>query len=224
MCAPQPVDHGGAGAALALPQQALIAGQVDEPGVPRVDPHPPPRLSALLPAGLAAAGLIDAEHPDRIRFGQLCLGVGDKGAVRGRPRHPMRVGDLGHRTGRIADRRADLGAQPRRGACPRRDLRDGLGERRLLAVVLPAAPTGLVPPHHDPVPVGDIFRRGRHPLLDRGGHHPTPRARCRRLVGRDHVHHPGPVGALLDTLDLYTWQPKQQCRTVRHGPWFPSSA
>jgi hypothetical protein len=107
---PQPLDHRGAGAALALPQQALIAGQVDESGVPRVDPHPPPACRASLPAGLAAAGLVDAEHPHRLGFGQQRLGVGDERSVRGRPRHPVSVGDLGHRAGRVADGRADLGA------------------------------------------------------------------------------------------------------------------
>ena len=34
------------------------------------------------------------------------------------------------------------------------------------------------------------------------------------------MHHPRSVGTALDTLDPYSWQPKQQCRTVRHGPWF----
>jgi hypothetical protein len=37
-------DHGGCGAALALPEQPLIASQVDEPSVLRVDPRPLPRL------------------------------------------------------------------------------------------------------------------------------------------------------------------------------------
>jgi hypothetical protein len=35
--------------------------------------------------------------------------------------------------------------------------------------------------------------------------------------------HTGPVGEPFDTLNLYSWQPEQQCRTDRHGPWFPSS-
>ena len=34
------------------------------------------------------------------------------------------------------------------------------------------------------------------------------------------MNHTGPVGEPLDTLDPYSWQPKQQCRTVRHSPWF----
>ena len=34
------------------------------------------------------------------------------------------------------------------------------------------------------------------------------------------MHHPRSIGTALDTLDPYSWQPKQQCRTVRHSPWF----
>ena len=69
---------------------------------------------------------------------------------------------------------------PRRSGCatagwsaPRRDLRDRLGERAALAVVLPASPAGLVPPHHDSIfAVRDVARRRRHPALARGGEHP----------------------------------------------------
>jgi hypothetical protein len=52
------------------------------------------RLVAVLPAGPSAAGLVDAEHPDRLRFGQLRLGMGDEGPMRGRPRHSVGRGDL----------------------------------------------------------------------------------------------------------------------------------
>src|SRR4029453_10489715 len=63
----EPVDDGGAGGAFALPEQALVAGQVDESGVPWVDPHPPPGRLAAFPAGLAAAGLVDAEYRGGVR-------------------------------------------------------------------------------------------------------------------------------------------------------------
>lgn len=33
-----------------------------------------------------------------------------------------------------------------------------------------------------------------------------------------------PSASRLDTLDPYSWQPKQQCRTVRHSPWSLPSA
>src|ERR1039458_7997787 len=49
---------------------------------------------------------------------------------------------------------------------------------------------------------------------------PARRARRRRLLGRHHMHHPRSIDTALDTLDPYSWQPKQQCRTVRHSPWF----
>src|SRR3977135_1615194 len=55
-----------------------------------------------------------------------------------------------HRAGRVADRRADLGAQPTGGARSCRYLRNGLSERGPLAVVLPAPPACLGPPHHNP--------------------------------------------------------------------------
>jgi hypothetical protein len=59
-------------------------------------------------------------RPHRLGFGQQRVGVGDERSVRGRPRHPVSVGDLGHRAGRVADRRADLGAQPPGGPRPGR--------------------------------------------------------------------------------------------------------
>ena len=92
----QPVDHGRAGAAFLLAEQALVAVEVDEPGVPRVDPHPPTLVLVVGPPGLSAAGLVDTEYPRRSRLGQRCVGVVDEGAVRGRPGHPMGIGDLSH--------------------------------------------------------------------------------------------------------------------------------
>jgi hypothetical protein len=49
-------------AKIALPEQALIPGQVDESAVPWLDPHPPPGRRAPFPPGLAAVGLVDSEH------------------------------------------------------------------------------------------------------------------------------------------------------------------
>jgi hypothetical protein len=54
--------------------------------------------------------------------------------VRGRPRHPVDGGDLGHRAGRIPDRRTDLGAQPPGSPRQGRDQFDGLGEGTALVV------------------------------------------------------------------------------------------
>ena len=97
----QPFDHRGAGAAGALSQQPLLAVQIDEPGVPRIHPHPPLRFAAVLPSGSATAGLVDPQHPHRFRLDQPRFGLFDEGAVRGRPRHSMRGSDLRYRPGRI---------------------------------------------------------------------------------------------------------------------------
>jgi hypothetical protein len=56
VCAHKPVDDGGPDAPFTLSEQALGAGQVDEPGVARIDPHPPPRQRAARPAGPRAPG------------------------------------------------------------------------------------------------------------------------------------------------------------------------
>ena len=102
-----PPDDSGAGAALALPEQALIADQVGDAGVLR-RPAPLSARRASFSTGFPAAGLVDAKYRARSRLAQHRFGVGDEGAVRGRPRHAMRCCDLGHRAGRLADRRADL--------------------------------------------------------------------------------------------------------------------
>jgi hypothetical protein len=94
-------DHRGTGAALARPEQFLLTGQVDEAGVPGVDPHPAAGLDAVRPAGHTAAGLIDAQHPGGFRLAQQLLGVGDAAAGRRRPRRSVSDRDLGHRTGRL---------------------------------------------------------------------------------------------------------------------------
>lgn len=86
-------------------------------------------------------------------------------------------------------------------------------------------PRADAPQNHDVVvTIRNIARRGRHTCslteLDT-----TPASgHTSGLVGRDRVHHPGPVDAPLDALHPYSWQPKQLCRIVRHGPRFPSSA
>jgi hypothetical protein len=220
----QPADHGLTRAAGTLTQQPLVAGQVDKPGVPRVAAHPPPSRLAAFPAGLAAAGLINAKHPGGLRLGQLGGGVGDERAVRSRPRHPVGGGDLGHGPRRVTDRCADLGAQPSGGPSPARDLWNRFGKRSPPAIILPAPPPRLVPPHDDSVlAVGNVARRGPYPSLHRPRDHPARRTRRGRFLRCHHIHHTSPVRRTLNTLDTYSWQPEQQCRTVRHGPWFPST-
>jgi hypothetical protein len=92
----QPANDAGAGTALDLAEQALITGEINEAGVPRVGPHPPARLDAKRPPGPSAAGLVDAQHPDRLRLTRRCLGGLSHGRVRGRPGHPPPTSGLGH--------------------------------------------------------------------------------------------------------------------------------
>lgn len=51
----------------------MLAGDVDQAGVPAVHPHPPPEDRVVLPFGLAAAGLVDAQHPHRRQLGRQGL-------------------------------------------------------------------------------------------------------------------------------------------------------
>ena len=191
----QPFDHRGAGAAGALSQQPLLAVQIDEPGVPRIHPHPPLRFAAVLPSGSATAGLVDPQHPHRFRLDQPRFGVFDEGAVRGRPRHSMRGSDLRYRPGRIPDRRPDLGTQPARGPRPRRHLGYRLGERPDPAGRLPASPSRLAPAHQDSIlAVRNVLRRGGRAFLHRPRHHATRRARRRARIGGHHMHHPSAIG------------------------------
>jgi hypothetical protein len=97
--------------------------------VPPVDQHPPVGVRLLLPAGPTAAGLVDAEHPDRFRGPQVALGGFDERGMRGRPAHPERGRDLAHRPVRIPNRSADRDPEPTGRARPRRHLTDRLGER-----------------------------------------------------------------------------------------------
>lgn len=46
----------------------MIAAQVDKPGVPRANPHPTAVIGVTRPARLAAAGLVNPEHPQRRRL------------------------------------------------------------------------------------------------------------------------------------------------------------
>ena len=170
MCAGQPGDHRGAGAAFALPQQALGAGQVDEPGVPRVDPHPPPGLRRSAPSG-AFPRRVSSMPSTRVGCGlaqQLPRrGRRTRGArsattrrVRRRPRPPSGPPPRSPRRSGCA---AAQVVRARAGTCAMASVKDAA-----FAVVLPASPAGFVPPHHDTVlAVRDVARRGDHPALHR---------------------------------------------------------
>jgi hypothetical protein len=127
-----------------LPKQALIAGQVDESGIPRVNPHPASPDRAALPAGFSRR--VSSMPNTRTGDGSLSSVLAWQRRRGARSATvPMSVDHLGRRAGGITDRHANLGAQLSDGARPRRDLRNGLGERPAPAVVLPTAPAGLGP-------------------------------------------------------------------------------
>lgn len=67
----EPADDNGAGAAQHLAEQPPGAVEVDEAGMPSIHQHPLAGGRVLFPARLAAAGLIDAEHPHRRRRAEL---------------------------------------------------------------------------------------------------------------------------------------------------------
>jgi hypothetical protein len=75
----EPGLHRGAGPAVHLPQQGLVAGDVDEPGLPRIGARPaaPAILTRSVmhavgqPPRAAEPGLVHAQHPHRFRLEQL---------------------------------------------------------------------------------------------------------------------------------------------------------
>jgi hypothetical protein len=87
----KPRDHVGLGPPGCLAQQAVVAGEVDEVGLEGLQLHPALAVLPARPAGLAAAGLIDAQHAHRRRLGQLRGGSGDERGVRDRPAHQPRA-------------------------------------------------------------------------------------------------------------------------------------
>jgi hypothetical protein len=196
--------------------------QVDEPGVPRVDPRPPRRSARYSHLGFRggsrrcrAPGAARARPADR-RHGRRTHGARSATTHRVRRRPRSRSGP--HRR---SPRRSGNAAG--RSARPRRDLLYGFGEGAAPAIALPASPPGLVPPRYDAVlNIRDVARRGGYPFFRRHANTPhdghaaagTVVAMCTTRVRP----------RAFDTLDSYSWQPKQQCRTVEHGPGFPSSA
>ncbi len=131
--------------------------EVDDPGVPRVDPHPATGLGALLPPRLGPPGLVDAQHPHRLALQPLR--VRDERPVHRRPRQMVGGGDLEDRARSVADSRTDLIAQPAGRGRPGRNPADGLGGRTARTIVLPTTSPGLVLPQNNSVlPVEDVLR------------------------------------------------------------------
>ena len=222
----QPGLHRGAGAAIDLPQQGLIAGDVDEPGLPRIralPPDPAVRVPAVgQPPRPPEPGLVHTQHPYRLRLDQLDRAAGHHRALHRRPRHPMRRRDLGL-IAAVLHRHRQRRPQPRGGAHPGRNLRHLLGERRTRTVLGAAAPAPLAPLHRDlPAATRQVVRPGQHPVLARGRHHPTCRAASRVRVVGDQLHDPNAEPRERDTLHRQALQAQQARRiisTVNHGPW-----
>ena len=127
----QPVRGVISGAALHLAQQPLLPGQVEEAGVPPVrEQQVLPGLLVTLPAGPAAAVLVDAQVRHR-RGGLLQHRVrrGGERLVRHRPGDPGVPGRLRRGDPALGDLGPGLLPQPRREPAPRRHLRQPLGER-----------------------------------------------------------------------------------------------
>jgi len=112
MC--EPVDHHGGVSAVDLPEQSLVAGDVDQAGVPAIHPHPPPGVGVGFPLGFAAAGLVDAEHRHRGRLSlQGRIGGGDDLIVHGVPTAPIVTGHRDHRAGLVEDLNGHHRLRPR---------------------------------------------------------------------------------------------------------------
>ena len=73
------------GTAQHLSEQPLSTVEVNEPGVPPVHQHPFAGGQVLLPAWLAAAGLVDAEDAGRRRRSEVAIGDLDERGMRRRP-------------------------------------------------------------------------------------------------------------------------------------------
>jgi hypothetical protein len=160
-CLVEPVDNPGSRMAADLPQQSLRSGEVDEPGLPRVDPLPrsapsarrahsqrgaPNRVSSMPTTGSARTAAPAARWSITARTGR----------ARRRPRR---------RCGRPRPLRRTP-AQPIGHPAPRRDLGDRLGERPARTPLLPAPPPPPTPADRDRVlAVGRILQRRRDLLL-----------------------------------------------------------
>ena len=111
---------------------------------------------------------------------------GDQGAVRGRPRHPMRAGDLVDRTVARGDRRRESLPEPHRQPRPGRDRLRLLRERPSWAGRFETSQAPLAPPQLDRLAAGvQVLDPHHRPVLDSAGDHPARRAGCFALAMLD---------------------------------------
>jgi hypothetical protein len=213
----QPVRGVIGRAALHLPQQPLLAGQVEEAGVPPVREH------GVLPGPLidgeprpAAPVLIDPQvrHRSRVLV-QYRVRRGGERAVHHRPGDPGVPGRLRRGDPPLGDLGAGLLPQPGRDPAPRWQGRHLLGERLARALLVAA-----LPPHFDPPQVhrvagpAHIPRPGQHRLMHPVRDRAAIRARRRgRVIGdRPYLQHAARAG--LHVSDPQALHPEQRRRRI----------
>ena len=121
----QPVGRIAGGAAFDLPEQALLAVDVDEPGVPAVG-----QLHIFTSVGVggepraAATSLVDAQYPHRRqRLLQHRIGLRGERLMDRRPGQPRLLRGDRHRHPQLAHQVRAVVAKPGRQPRPGRDLR-----------------------------------------------------------------------------------------------------
>ena len=213
----QPVRGVIGGAAFHLAQQALLAVQVEEAGMPAVRQH------GVLPGliidggpGPAAPVLIDPQmccHGGRPV--QQRIRRGGERLVHHRPGNPGVPGRLRRGDPPLSDLGTGQAAQPGGDPAPRRQRRHPLGKR------LPQAPAvAALAPDLDPAQVHRIPgpphvpRPGHHRLMHPVRDHAAIRAHPGRLPGRDRPYLNTAIRSSLHAGNLQALHPEQRRRRI----------
>ena len=219
----QPVRGVISGAALHLPQQPLLPGQVKKAGVPPIGEQLIlPGLLIGTPPGPAAAVLIDAQarHRGRRLLQHRVRGGGER-LVRDRPRHPGVPGRLGRGDPPPGHLGAGLLPQPPGDTAPRRDLRHPLGERLARAAPLIAFPAALHPAQiHPDRAAAHVPRPRQHILMHPPGRRRAIRAHpSRRMIGdRPYLQRAAGAGPGLSDLQASDTEQHRHHILGRRGP------
>jgi hypothetical protein len=197
---PHPVRGVIGGTALGLPQQPLIPGQVEEAAMPAIGQHQ--ILAAVfidLPAGPPTAVLADPQVRHQAhRPGQRPIGLTGERLMGHRPRHALPPGGPGDRAAPLGGLGAGQLPQPRRQPAPRRDPRQGPGERAAPALAVAALPPSLQPARRHLVQApAQVTRAGQRVLVHGAGDRPATRAGRRPGVIGDSPHRDRAVGLRL---------------------------
>ena len=208
----EPVGHRPAVPPVDLGQQPLDSGDVDQAGVPAIDPDPFPGGRVGLPLGFAPAGLVNAEHRHRRRFGVEHRIRGDHHLVaRCVPAAAVVGGDRGHRAVFVEDLGGHHRLGPRGDPGPRRHPGDRFGEHLAVTHHAGAQPLPLTPPRQGPVWADPrITRGGHHPAFRAGRALPAPGADPDPLRGGPHHHKSSAVNEASHRLDDHTVEIEQK--------------